>query len=426
MKDIKTNNELFDTERVFKLDKFLVTHTEWQDYGLRELKAIAVIYSGINPEWKKLNDVVYSAAEFNEKLGLNTKLGYKEMTKIFKNIKGVVHEGVYKPSSNNKEELMPLNVRFYSLIGSVEAVVNQTEGNDYIPSVQKASISFDKHIIDNILFAQNIVRNENGDIISGHVNQYFACREKDILAFNDAKALRLFLSLFRYNNVSVNMSFEDLCKKVGIKTQAPNKATLLRSAKSNGPKIDKTRKKFYDFKSRTLNKMIDEINRCTSMGLTYSEKIITKKDGTSEITIKFNIPDYREDLLQLETKNKTVIEDKNLNLKTGEDDHDDIGKDKDKINDEKAIANLNEEKESDSNDNSMVWFEDGFDWLSGLNDVNEEEKTDNLLQKQQDDINGLYSIYKLRMNISMREVEDIYIKNDRDAIKTNKVLQGML
>ena len=74
----------------------------------------------------------------------------------------------------------------------------------------------------------------------------------------------------------------------------------------------------------------------------------------------------------------------------------------------------------------MIWSEDGFDWFSGLNGSSEEDNTNNLSESQQDDINGLYSIYKLRMSISIKEVEDIYIKNNKDAVKTNKELQEML
>lgn len=421
MKEIKTKNEnnniVVNNDRIFKLDNFLATHTQWQEYGLRELKAIAVIYSGINPEWKELKDITYSASEFNEKLGLNTKLGYKEMMKIFKNIKGVVQEAIYKSTPNDNDKLMPLNDCVYSLIGSVKATIDQEEDNEYIPSVNRASISFDGHILDNILFAKNIVRNDEGDIVQGCCSQYFSCRESDILSFKDAKALRLFLTLFRYNGVSVNMNFNDLCKKIGVKTQAPNKATVLRSAMSDGPKIDKTKKKFYDFKSRTLNKMIEEINRCTSMGLTYSEKIITKKDGTCEITIKFNIPDYREDLLGLMGNNKVIENGQNKSSESEVNKGD---------NNDEHIDNSTKEENNNLDDCSMMWSDDGFDWFSSLNDTCEEENTNSLSQSQQDDINGLYSIYKLRMNISMKEVEGIYIKNDRDAIKTNKVLQGML
>ena len=195
MKDIEITNELVSDERIFKLDAFLATHTGWEKYGLRELKAIAVIYSSINPEWKELRPMNYTASEFNKKLGLNTKLGYKEMLTIFKNIKAVVHEGAYKPSSNNPESLMPVTIRIYSLIGSAETVVNQDEENDYIPSIQEASIAFDEHIIDNILFAKNAVKDKNNDVIGG-VGLYFACKESDILEFREAKALRLFLTLF--------------------------------------------------------------------------------------------------------------------------------------------------------------------------------------------------------------------------------------
>lgn len=147
---------LVTSERIFKLDAFLATNTEWGGYGLRELKTIIAIYSSINPEWKELKPMTFTAKELNELIGLNTKLGYKEMFKIFTNIKKNVQECIYKPSDNNSDNLMPLKMLNYSLIGSCEAVINQEKDNDYLISVQKLSVAFDEHIKEHLLFSKNV------------------------------------------------------------------------------------------------------------------------------------------------------------------------------------------------------------------------------------------------------------------------------
>ena len=201
------------------------------------------------------------------------------------------------------------------------------------------------------------------------------------------------------------MSFEELCKKVGVKTQAPNKQTVLRSAMSDGPKIDKPRKKFYDFKSRTLNKMVDEINRCTGMGLTYSEKISRKKDGTSEISIKFNIPKYREDMLYPKINNSII---------------------KNNTESKEPIDDSTYEENTVLEDNSKTWFEEGFNCFSDLNDNNSNINNNHLTEHHVSDINGLHTIYGSRVNMTLNEVEKIYIENNKDAIKTNKVLESIL
>lgn len=267
-------------------------------------------------------------------------------------------------------------------------------------------------------------KNEQGKVVSG-VKQHFTIKERDLLEFKDAKALRLFLTLFRYNGVSVNMNFEDLCKKIGVKTQVANKQTLLRSAMSDAPKVDKIRKKFYDFKSRTLNKMVDEINRCTNMGLTYTEKINKKKNGSTEIIIKFNIPKYREELLY---PNKEITIEGMIE-----------GNEAFKIDIEESFkeSNLNDiskslivdEKISDFD--KLSWYDDNeFEWGFTFNQMHNgcnNSMSGNYLNE--DDlvhIDNLYKIYSMKLEITKKDIEQIFIDNNKDPKLVNKILSNRL
>lgn len=418
---------LVENERIFKLDAFLATNTEWSGYGLRELKTIIAIYSSINPEWKELKPMVFTAKELNEIIGLNTRLGYNEMFKIFTNIKKNVQECIYKPSENNSDNLMPLKMLNYSLVGSCEAVINQKEEDDYLVSVQRVAISFDEHIKEHLLFAKNVVKDKNGKAISG-VKQHFTIKERNLLEFNDAKALRLFLTLFMYNNVAVNMRFEDLCKKIGVKTQVANKQTLLRSAMADGPRVDKLRKKFYDFKSRTLNKMVDEINRCTNMGLTYTDKIYKKKDGSTDIIIKFNIPKYRDNLLYSideQAVESAIEENKNSKLDI-QDSHkesclDDSSVDAVKISTSDVVAI--EDKSSDSD--ALFWSDNSeIDWASTFNQI--DVSANNLNEDDLAHIDNLYKIYSMKSEITKKDIEQIFVDNNKDPKLVNKILSNRL
>lgn len=387
--------------KLFEMEGTLFKSVKWEVFTLIELKTIIYIYACINPEWKELKSIKMTAKELKTALCINRNMGFKETLNIFKSIKEKVFE--LNIANCEDENLFPIRNIIFSLIGSVESILVQDDKNEYIPEVNKVEITFDEHIHDNILFAKNVKKDDNGKIISG-MPQYFKCEMYKMLAFNDVYALKLFLELFVYNNVKVTRSFDALCEKLGVKTPRANLKTELRSLQSEGKKRDKTLKKYYDFKSRKLKSAVEEINRCTGMGLTFTDNIKKKKDGTSVINITFNVPAYKDDKTSFDNT-KGLIDDGFIRIEEAND------------------------VEFNENDNSCIIDDANIDWDSALNNLNFNDvnvSDNNLSAEDLQHIENLYKIYSIRINISKKDVEEIFIDNNKDAMITSKILKNRL
>lgn len=411
---------------LFEMEGILFKSIKWEVFTLMELKTIIYIYACINPEWKELKSIKMTAKELKTALCINRNMGFKETLNIFKSIK----EKVFELNIANCEDknLFPIRNIIFSLIGSVESILVQDEKNEYIPEVNKVEITFDEHIHDNILFARNVKKDDNGKIISG-MPQYFKCEMYKMLAFNDVYALKLFLELFVYNNIKVTRSFDALCEKLGVKTPRANLKTELRSLQSEGKKRDKTLKKYYDFKCRKLKSAVEEINRCTGMGLTFTDNIKKKKDGTCIINITFNVPDYKDDKNSFDNTKGLIGDafkesDADTTIKT---DNSNVAID---IADDGfiRIEEVND-VEFNENDNSCIVDDVNIDWDSVLNNLNFNDvnvSDNNLSAEDLQHIENLYKIYSIRINISKKDVEEIFINNNKDAMLTSKILNNRL
>ena len=140
------------------------------------------------------------------------------------------------------------------------------------------------------------------------------------------------------------------------------------------------------------------------MGLTFTENIKKKKDDTYEIDIIFNIPKYRLDSsIDLSQKDN-----KENNNSQKDDDSSDV-------------------KEENNNTLDLIWFDEDFGFTNTFDGNLEDSNISNFLtEEDKNNIKGLHSIYKYRLDIAIEDIEKIYIENSKDAIKTNKILQEII
>lgn len=442
--------ETIDINKIFKLDAYLATNIDWSKYTLLEIKAIANLYSGINPEWSHLNNITFSAKEFRAMLGISRNLSVGDIISMFENIKSVTQKILVDPAYNlNEEELKELNKNIdscditgdkqlfpkeliiLSLIGSVSIELNQ-DNSEYEVRAKKIEIGFDNHIKRHLLFAKNAIKDENGKIIAG-VNQYFDCDVDKINAFKNIYALRLFLSLFPYNNVSKTYKFDEFCNVIGLKTQRANFKTELKSRNSNGVKIDKTLKKYYNFKSRTLDTILEEIYNCTGLRLSVQDVIVKGKNGEINISIKFDIPNYRETRL----KQKNIIDPNNGDDSNGVDNPDNrddsngadnsnngdssIGIDNlnngDGSNKTEDLTNNNNAQANNKSYSNIDW---GTVFVDNFGFETDDDKTNNLTDEDKVHIANLALIH----NLEESEVQSLYIENNKNPQEVNKILSN--
>lgn len=424
-------NNIIESQNVFELDSYLAKGIKWSNYTLVEIKTIAGIYSTINPEWSDIKDIVFDAKYYRDLLNIDRNTSISEIKEIFKSIKSKVNEIWVEPTYNlteqeiilmeldkskdiikeNEKSMFPKELKLLSLIGSVSIKVDQ-KSPDYEVRAQKISIGFDEHIKRHLLFSKNVLKDDEGNIISG-MNQYFSCPLSQIKSFKSVYALRMFLALFSYNGIVKKFTFTSLCDAIGIDIKKELDSTKLK-------------RKYYNFKSRTLNNIIKEINACTDMNLTFTDEILVKKDGTVEINVFFDIPNYRKESKIEEVKKKVSNSKDKYNDKDDNNNSNNNGNSENGENNTSNNIELNENMEKDSNESENSYSADDYDWGNLLDNLFP-DKSDSLTDDDRKFIDMNVNLLKSTGNtLEYNVIKDIYLENNKDKIVTTKKLMELI
>lgn len=274
MQSIKTieNNKVVMSRELFAID--------YSKFTYQELCVLFKIISTINPESEELKELSFTVKSFRENLGMKRYYSYPDIYKIVVALRDKSFSLARIIECNSEKiEVERIRTSFFTNIKDRAALHSNGERG-----MTDIKFGVDEELKKHLLVFKDVKRDENGDFVrdsDGNIEglvKYNSFPINYLDKLDSAYSLKLFLHLVSKMNSSggttVKTTFSELGNVIGLTTQAPTRYSIEKSIKSTAKKVNPYKKKYYNFKDRTLLKIIDSINEFTYLNVEFNDTVL--------------------------------------------------------------------------------------------------------------------------------------------------------